>query len=179
MGTRTQRRKMLGRVVSSLARPILCASRPSFTTTTTTFAPVIQRSFFSIATLPFSTFVNSSNSPAPIPNIPNTNTAVRGFHSLLVPVFAASGIPPFHSSIASIQVRGRGKKPDRKLKSHSGARKRFRLTGSGAFKRMRAGRRHLAQSKDSRRMRHLRTPAIVHKTNLRSIRSLIPRGSSK
>jgi large subunit ribosomal protein L35 len=43
-----------------------------------------------------------------------------------------------------------------KLKSHSGASKRFRTTASGAIKRRRAYRNHILTKKSTKQKRHLR-----------------------
>ena len=43
-----------------------------------------------------------------------------------------------------------------KLKSHRGAAKRFRKTGSGLIKRRRAFRNHILTKKSSKQKRHLR-----------------------
>ncbi|MDP4013518.1 MAG: 50S ribosomal protein L35 [Candidatus Nanopelagicales bacterium] len=42
-----------------------------------------------------------------------------------------------------------------KQKTHSGAKKRFKLTGSGKIKRQQANRRHLLEHKSSKRTRRL------------------------
>ena len=42
-----------------------------------------------------------------------------------------------------------------KMKTHSGAKKRFRATGSGKLMREQAGKRHLLEHKSSRRTRRL------------------------
>ncbi len=42
-----------------------------------------------------------------------------------------------------------------KMKSHSGSRKRFKVTGSGKVMRRQANRRHLLEHKSSRRTRRL------------------------
>jgi large subunit ribosomal protein L35 len=42
-----------------------------------------------------------------------------------------------------------------KMKTHSGAKKRFRVTGSGKIMRERANKRHLLEAKSSRRTRRL------------------------
>ncbi|OFZ15617.1 MAG: 50S ribosomal protein L35 [Bdellovibrionales bacterium RBG_16_40_8] len=49
-----------------------------------------------------------------------------------------------------------------KQKTHSGAKKRFRVTGGGKIKRGQAGLRHLMQSKSSGRKRHLGEMTYVH-----------------
>ena len=43
-----------------------------------------------------------------------------------------------------------------KMKSHKGARKRFKITGSGKVKRMRAFKSHILTKKTSKRKRRLR-----------------------
>ena len=43
-----------------------------------------------------------------------------------------------------------------KLKTHSGAQKRFRKTGSGKIKRRRAYRNHILTKKSTKQKRHLR-----------------------
>ena len=59
-----------------------------------------------------------------------------------------------------------------KMKTHSGASKRFRLTGSGKVMRRRANRNHLLEHKPTRRTRRLSgdltlAPSDVRKTNNR------------
>ena len=49
-----------------------------------------------------------------------------------------------------------------KMKSHKGARKRFKITGSGKLKRMRAFKSHILTKKDPKRKRRLRRPANIH-----------------
>ncbi len=43
-----------------------------------------------------------------------------------------------------------------KMKTHKGARKRFRVTASGKLKRQQAGKKHLNSSKTGKRKRQLR-----------------------
>jgi large subunit ribosomal protein L35 len=47
------------------------------------------------------------------------------------------------------------------MKSHSGASKRFTLTGSGKVRRLRAFKSHILTKKTSKRKRRLRQAAIV------------------
>lgn len=49
-----------------------------------------------------------------------------------------------------------------KLKSKSGALKRFKKTGSGAFKHRKANRSHILTKKSSKRKRHLRGMEVVN-----------------
>ncbi|MDQ6768846.1 MAG: 50S ribosomal protein L35 [Gemmatimonadota bacterium] len=48
-----------------------------------------------------------------------------------------------------------------KMKSHKGARKRFKITGSGKVKRMRAFKSHILTKKSSKKKRRLRRATIV------------------
>jgi large subunit ribosomal protein L35 len=64
-----------------------------------------------------------------------------------------------------------------KLKSHSGVKKRFQLTGSGKVARRKAGRRHLLTSKGSNRKRRLSGNVMVDKTMASSIKQLMPYSS--
>lgn len=52
-----------------------------------------------------------------------------------------------------------------KLKTHSSAKKRFRVTGAGKVKRKKAGLRHILVNKSSKRKRHLGKMAYVHSAN--------------
>ncbi len=63
-----------------------------------------------------------------------------------------------------------------KLKTHKGASKRFKLTGSGKVKRSRASGNHLLTKKSSRRKRGLKQAAMVHESNERNVKKLIPYG---
>ena len=48
-----------------------------------------------------------------------------------------------------------------KMKSHKGARKRFRITASGKVKRMKAFKSHILTKKSSKRKRHLRRATTI------------------
>jgi len=48
-----------------------------------------------------------------------------------------------------------------KMKSHKGARKRFKLTGTGKVKRRRAFKSHILTKKTSKRKRRLRRGQII------------------
>jgi large subunit ribosomal protein L35 len=49
-----------------------------------------------------------------------------------------------------------------KMKSHKGARKRFKITGSGKVKRYKAFKSHILTKKTSKRKRHLRKGTLIH-----------------
>lgn len=60
-----------------------------------------------------------------------------------------------------------------KLKSHSGAKKRVRKTGSGAMAMKRHSRSHLLQQK-SKRQKRLNRTIMVHPTNAPTLKGLLP-----
>lgn len=61
-----------------------------------------------------------------------------------------------------------------KLKTHRGAAKRFKVTGSGKILRNKAYKRHLLTGKPSKRMRALRKPTLVHDAQVENIKKLLP-----
>ena len=61
-----------------------------------------------------------------------------------------------------------------KLKTHSGAKKRFNLTKTGKIKRARAYKSHILPKKDTKRPRRLRPTAYADATNVAAIREMIP-----
>jgi large subunit ribosomal protein L35 len=61
-----------------------------------------------------------------------------------------------------------------KLKTHRGAAKRFKVTGSGRIKRYKAGTSHLLTGKSSKRMRGLRQSTLVPKVLEDNIKKLLP-----
>ncbi len=61
-----------------------------------------------------------------------------------------------------------------KIKSNSGASKRFRPTGSGRFKRGSAFRRHILTKKTTKGKRQLRAPTLVHPSDQKSIARQLP-----
>ena len=61
-----------------------------------------------------------------------------------------------------------------KLKTHSGAKKRFNLTKSGKVKRAHAFKSHILTKKDTKRGRRLRSTTYADNTNEAAIRKMIP-----
>lgn len=61
-----------------------------------------------------------------------------------------------------------------KLKTHKGAQKRFKKTGSGKFKRGCSHQRHILTSKSSKRKRQLDMGRAVDKADLASVREMLP-----
>ena len=60
-----------------------------------------------------------------------------------------------------------------KMKTHSGASKRFRLTGTGKVLRRRANRRHLLEHKSSKRTRRIGMDAEVSPADTPRIKRLL------
>lgn len=61
-----------------------------------------------------------------------------------------------------------------KLKTHRGAAKRFKKTGTGKFKRNKAYMSHLLTHKSSKRTKLLRRSGMVDATNLDAVRKMLP-----
>ena len=61
-----------------------------------------------------------------------------------------------------------------KLKTHSGAKKRFNLTKNGKVKRAHAFKSHILTKKDTQRTRRLRSTAYADVTNVDAIKKMIP-----
>ena len=61
-----------------------------------------------------------------------------------------------------------------KMKTKSGAKKRFRVRGNGSIKRSQAFKRHILTKKTTKSKRQLRGSAAVHETNQRSVRAMLP-----
>ena len=61
-----------------------------------------------------------------------------------------------------------------KIKTHSGAKKRFKLTKNGKVKRSCANKRHILTKKTTKRTRRLRQGALADVTNIKAVKLLIP-----
>ena len=61
-----------------------------------------------------------------------------------------------------------------KMKTKSGAAKRFRAQGSGGLKRTTAFRRPILTKKTTKRKRGMRGMTQVHETNIVSVRAMMP-----
>ena len=61
-----------------------------------------------------------------------------------------------------------------KLKTHSGAKKRFSVTKNGKVKRSQAYKSHILTKKDTKRKRGLRKSVLADATNVKAIKLLIP-----
>jgi len=62
-----------------------------------------------------------------------------------------------------------------KMKTHSGTKKRIRVTGSGKLMRQRANRRHLLEYKSSRRTRRLAGDVELSKADTKKVKRLLGR----
>ena len=60
-----------------------------------------------------------------------------------------------------------------KLKTNSGAKKRFKLTGSGKIKRHRAYHSHILPKKTKKQKRNLVHQTIVDHSNVKQVRELL------
>lgn len=61
-----------------------------------------------------------------------------------------------------------------KVKTHSGAKKRFKLTKNGKVKRAHAYKSHILNKKTTKRKRGLRKAGYADKTNVAAIKQMIP-----
>ena len=62
-----------------------------------------------------------------------------------------------------------------KMKTHSGTKTRFRVTGTGKIMREQANRRHLLESKPTTRTRRLALDVTVSKADAKKVRRLLGR----
>jgi large subunit ribosomal protein L35 len=60
------------------------------------------------------------------------------------------------------------------LKTHRGAKKRFKITATGKIIRSHSGKRHLLGTKAAKRMRKLKKLTQVHKTDVNAVRQMMP-----
>jgi large subunit ribosomal protein L35 len=67
-------------------------------------------------------------------------------------------------------------KPKKKLKTHRGAAKRFKITGTGKIIRMHSGKRHLLGTKAAKRMRKLKKLTQVSKADTLKTMQMLPYG---
>lgn len=61
-----------------------------------------------------------------------------------------------------------------KIKTHSGAKKRFNLTKNGKVKRAHAFKSHILNKKSTKRKRNLRQNTTADVTNVSAIKQMIP-----
>ncbi len=61
-----------------------------------------------------------------------------------------------------------------KMKTNRGAAKRFRKTAAGMFRRHHSHASHILTKKSSKRKRNLRSPALIHASDGKQVRRLLP-----
>lgn len=61
-----------------------------------------------------------------------------------------------------------------KIKTHSGAKKRFKLSKNGKVIRAHANKRHILNKKTTKRKRGLRQTVVADKTNVAQVKRLVP-----
>lgn len=61
-----------------------------------------------------------------------------------------------------------------KMKTHSGSKKRFKVTASGKVKRAQAFKKHILTKKTTKRKRNLRKMVIASPANEATIKQMIP-----
>ena len=61
-----------------------------------------------------------------------------------------------------------------KLKTHRGARKRFKVTGTGKIKRHHSFARHILTKKSAKRKRHLGKAEILDAADTRKVHEMLP-----
>jgi len=61
-----------------------------------------------------------------------------------------------------------------KLKTSRAAAKRFKATGTGKLKRMKAYKSHILTKKSAKRKRNLRKSIITDATNIKSMKKILP-----
>jgi large subunit ribosomal protein L35 len=60
-----------------------------------------------------------------------------------------------------------------KMKTNSGAKKRFALTGTGKIKRKHAFKSHILTKKTKKQKRNLTLTGLVHRANVNSVREML------
>ena len=61
-----------------------------------------------------------------------------------------------------------------KMKTNRAAAKRFKVTGPGKLKRMKANKSHILNKKSTKRKRDLRTATMTDKTNEQVMKKILP-----
>ena len=61
-----------------------------------------------------------------------------------------------------------------KMKTHSGSKKRFNITGTGKVTRSQAGKKHILTKKSRKRKNELSKSIVASKANEATIKSMIP-----
>ena len=64
-----------------------------------------------------------------------------------------------------------------KMKTHRGAAKRVKVTGTGKLKRMRSNKSHILTKKTTKRKRALDTPTLIAEVDQQKVARMLPYGS--
>jgi large subunit ribosomal protein L35 len=60
-----------------------------------------------------------------------------------------------------------------KVKTHSGAKKRFKITATGKVKRKKAYKSHILTKKETKRKRSLTKPTLVHEADMPRVKQML------
>ena len=60
-----------------------------------------------------------------------------------------------------------------KIKTKSGAKKRFKLTGTGKIKRKHAYKSHILTKKETKQKRNLTKMSLVHKSDVANVKAML------
>jgi large subunit ribosomal protein L35 len=94
-----------------------------------------------------------------------------------------AGSKPANKWLGAIKTRNESAAPHEhklrsihmpKMKTKSGAKKRFRVRPGGTVKRAQAFKRHILTKKTTKNKRHLRGPTAVHETNMGHMAQMLP-----
>ena len=61
-----------------------------------------------------------------------------------------------------------------KIKTKRAAAKRFKMTGTGKLKRMKANKSHILTKKSAKRKRNLRQPTMTDESNVKNMKKVLP-----
>ena len=61
-----------------------------------------------------------------------------------------------------------------KIKTHSGAKKRFKVSKNGKVMRAHANKSHILTKKNTKRLRNLRKTSVADKSNEKQLKRLVP-----
>jgi large subunit ribosomal protein L35 len=61
-----------------------------------------------------------------------------------------------------------------KIKTKRAAAKRFKMTGTGKLKRMKANKSHILTKKSAKRKRNLRQPTMTDDSNVKNMKKILP-----
>jgi ribosomal protein L35 len=86
----------------------------------------------------------------------------------------AKAVQKVRSQKSEVKSRGKRSRVMPKLKSHRGAKKRFKKTATGKFMRGKAFKRHILTSKPTRRKRQARGLVVISPSDAKKLRRMLP-----